>query len=79
MRGPPYPPPEPHRDRWNHKGTTVRQRHVTGVTRVVGVDSEPSAPAPSVRARHDRESSRALLYGRGSVTQIVAPTVVVGD
>ncbi len=30
--------------------------HVTGITRVVGVDSKSSAPAPSVRARRDRES-----------------------
>ena len=52
--------------------------HVTGVTRVVGVDSKSSAPPPSVRAPRDRESPRALRYGGGSVTQMVAPTVVLG-
>ena len=48
------------------------------VTEVVGVDSESSVPAPSVRARSDRESPQALRYGGGSVTRIVAPMVVVG-
>jgi hypothetical protein len=47
--------------------------HMMGITRVVGVDSKSSAPAPSVRACRDRESPRALLYGGGSVTRIVGP------
>ena len=49
--------------------------HVTGV---VGVDLKSLAPASSVRARRDRESPQALRYGRGSVTLLVAPMVVVG-
>jgi hypothetical protein len=49
--------------------------HVTGF---VGVDSKSSTPVPAVRARRDRESPRALRYGGGSVTRIVAPMVVEG-
>ena len=75
LRGPPHPPLEPRRDCRSQKGTTARGGHVAGV---VGVDSKSSAPAPSVRARRDRESPRALQYGRGSVTRIMAPMVVVG-
>jgi hypothetical protein len=66
------------RDRRNHNGTTARRRpRERGSWRLVGVDSKSSAPAPSVRARRDRESPSALRlrYGGGSVTRIVASTV----
>ena len=60
-------------------GAILAPRHACGhVTRVAGVDSKLAAAAPSVRARRDRKSPRALWYGSCSVTGSRAPMAVVG-